>query len=48
MTDPYPCKGHNVTQWTIEPLAGYPYTTYYCHDCGVFGEIGSAARGGLA
>lgn len=35
MTDSHiPHKGHDVVQWSHDPVAGYPYTRYYCFDCG--------------
>ena len=42
--DPFPHKRHNYTQWTIEPVAGFPRTVVACYDCGVFQTIWSGVK----
>lgn len=39
--EPFPHKKHEVSQWTFDPVSGYPYTVYYCYECGVFEQIRS-------
>lgn len=39
MSDPFPHKDHRVTQWTHNPVAGYPHTSFYCYECDEFDEI---------
>lgn len=39
--DPFPHKKHDVVQWTHEPVAGYPHTSFYCYECHEFGRIQS-------
>lgn len=33
-----PHKGHDVTQWLSEPVAGYSRTKWYCWDCDEHGD----------
>lgn len=37
--DPFPHKDHRVVQWSFDPIAGFPYTEYWCFDCETSGYV---------
>lgn len=37
-------KGHDVNQYSVNPVSGWPYTEFYCYDCGVNVKITSRVK----